>query len=207
MSTFNAPPDQIDGLTLNNGDTLNVGAGGNVSNITVFPGGNLFVNDGGTVVNSVLAGGTESVVLGITNDIAFQYDGSNPESGGVDHLILANPSSLHGELTFKGPLVQSYQVIIELRGVHITNVLVGTALTINYEDLEGIGRSIKYPYTAVGEDGNPLSLVTSFDGLNLFITVSPEYGKGISLALTKPQRRLFTRQSSESRRARPNSAV
>src|SRR5262245_17050779 len=55
MSTFNAPPDQIDGLTLTFKDTLNVGKGGTVTNVDDQGVINV---DGGTAIGTNIDTGT-----------------------------------------------------------------------------------------------------------------------------------------------------
>src|SRR5262245_22592019 len=100
MSTFNAPPDQINGLTLNNGDTLNLGQRGTVSNITVLNGADFDIT-GGTAIDTTLAGTTLFAQPGTINGITFEGDLTNSRpSGSIDELFLSNPSSLEGNITF-----------------------------------------------------------------------------------------------------------
>src|SRR5271166_540192 len=100
MTTFTSPPDKF-GLTLNNGDTLNVGQGGMAAGTFVLPGGELDV-EGGTAVDTFLAGGTVSVRSGTLNGVEFTDE---PSSGDTNSALFigANPSSLQGTLTFDIP--------------------------------------------------------------------------------------------------------
>lgn len=53
MTTFNAPPDQV-GLTLNDGDTLNVNSGGTASDTRINYGGVEYVYSGGVADHTTI---------------------------------------------------------------------------------------------------------------------------------------------------------
>jgi autotransporter passenger strand-loop-strand repeat protein len=97
MTTYNAPPDQVNNLTLNKGDTLYVAKGVTVSGITVTQGA--VANIDGTSFGSVLQGGVESIGVegSVNNLVFFSEDGRS-----AGDLQLANPASVHGTLEF-GP--------------------------------------------------------------------------------------------------------
>jgi hypothetical protein len=165
MSTFNAPPDEINGLTLHNGDTLNVGKGATVNGITVQPGSNLNMG-GGTAVGTVLEGVTVSVsgtlvdttsegsdisITGTINGITFRDFPSNDPNGPVDELFVETPSSLEGTLTFGVPDAHlEYHVLLGF-GVNITSLKdTGSSVTVNY----GRNQSLTWHYTAeVNDEG------------------------------------------------------
>jgi autotransporter passenger strand-loop-strand repeat protein len=131
MTTFNVPPDQINGLTLNNGDTLNVDQGGTVSGITVLHGGTLNI-DGGTAVDTTLEGAFLHVSDGTVNGITFEGDGprNNTEPPTLDELALERPGSLTS-FTFGSFQNGSYMVDIVIPG--ITSIQSrGDTLTVNF---------------------------------------------------------------------------
>ena len=170
MSTFNAPPDQInydinDHLVLINGDTLNLSQGGTVSGITFLPGSNLnmkggtatdiilehgvFASVSGTLVDTTLAGGSLSVLDGTVNGITFEGSPSSNPNVSIDELI-ATPDSIQGTLTFASVDVGgSYQVEIVLPDItSIDTTVVGT-LTVNFANHQ----SVAYHYIP---EGGPL---------------------------------------------------
>jgi autotransporter passenger strand-loop-strand repeat protein len=149
-------PDQINydinnHLVLNNGDTLNVGAGGTVSGITFLPGSNLNMKGGtatdiiingvfeppvsGTLVDTTLAGGGLNVLAGTVNGVTFEgsQNGLDPNSPTFIDVLAVPASSLEGTLTFAGfDVAGSYKVEIDLLA-EITSIdAVGGTLTVNF---------------------------------------------------------------------------
>jgi hypothetical protein len=78
MTTYTAPPDQVNGITLNKGDTLTVEEGATVSGITLnggtemadgtsenttFRGGLIEIGDGGQIIGLTVQSGTNQLVV------------------------------------------------------------------------------------------------------------------------------------------------
>ena len=136
MTIYNAPPDQVNGITLV-GDTLNVGKGGIVSRVTVGIDAKMIVS--GTAVNTVLAGGQETISSsGSANGITFL----TPSNGGpFDLLVLENPTSL--QLAFDASFGRGFKAIIQFPLTDVTSITnTSNTVTVNY----GQEQSVTYHY-------------------------------------------------------------
>ena len=191
MSTLNAPPDQIDRLSLGGFDTLNVGKGGTVSNVvdegvinvnggaangTNIDGGTLNLNDGTISGTNVL--GNLNINGGTAIDTHLHFAGTFNISGTVDGITfeggegegeppkyilkLKDFNSLQGTLGFNDQ-GPPYDVVFDFQNVTLSNVtMTANTITIDY----GKNQSVTYKYTS-------LALVSGVhvDGNELFITV------------------------------------
>lgn len=163
MTTYNAPPDQVNGLILLNGDTLNVAAGTTVSRVALLQGSD--ANIDGTIVDSVLAGGEETIYSdGTLDGISF-----SPDNGNAGVLDIQDITSVEGTLIFNGDL--SARIAVSQNITSITST--GNTLTLHY----GTDQSVIWHYQGTGVTFDLLSshqILVRVGGLGGNPTFSPE---------------------------------
>ena len=158
MITYNVPPNAA-GVTLNNGDVMNIDSGGTATDTTVNSGGNQYVFSGGSASGTVLSGGTETVYSGGSETGATVY------SGGIETV------SAGGSLT---------SAVVNSGGV---DDVYGSAKKTN---LKGGAENIEYGGSASGTVVNSNSVETVSSGGYLYSatidggTENIEYGGSAS---------------------------
>ena len=157
MTTYTAPPDQVNGITLNKGDTLTVEEGATVSGITLnggtemadgtsenttFRGGLIEIGDGGQIIGLTVQSGTNQLVV-------------DPSGGSISNWLL-DAGQYGMEISFPDNPIFSISSAQDFQGEGF--------LTVNFDS----GANLTWDYST-----SNAAIMTDFQliGGSIFLTV------------------------------------